>query len=545
MDASLSEGEAASSVSLLMYNGILYTGIGNSENTLIPLGKALGTVEIQWHQHRWFDDFYAIRSNSLEVGDTIYEWEGYSSEFRICAVTSDGAIHGFERWYTGDPFGITFAERLEHAVHTMGKSIPDWIRSTEETDDGSIPDYFPDAADIVDISIHDTRGNVLNTIDSPEDIRKIVDMFIKESYYDVLTGNEIDWKEDMLFLYLNLKDGSNIPISLIDKNHGYWNGEISLPKGFFDLVYSYTVYKADVENLNYGAVCAELDYTGTQYLEIQDRYTMYPVWVSNGELRIGHYQGNEYCVLASNAKGCIRVEGTDIWYLTAAGSVSHLSFQYPKEEGSLLIEMKNGADLSPFVTMREVLDEGPFVSLQVRSSVVWTLDTAGNLAKDGKLVEKEVTCFALDGDGVTYGRKDGLFRRGYKDIFSQQVTETEVKAVATAGLYLYYAAQNNWIHKIRVDGLYDTWILNLPVTSLQYSGNQTGGLALMGEDGKAYLLFDDTDLFCVAESVDRVEYGYNVPVAFLYRNGQFVWKPILYESKHGLRMNGKWILPIS
>lgn len=239
MDASLSEGEAASSVSLLMYNGVLYIGIGNPENTPIPLGKALGTVEIKWRQHRWFDDFYAIRSNSLEVGDTIYEWEGYSSEFRICAVTADGTVHKFECMYTGDPFGITFPERLEHAVHTLGGSIPDWIRYKDETADVSIPEWFPDASDIVGISIYDKQDYFLKNIDSPEDIQKIVDSFAEGCRYKEITGNEINYRDGMLYLYLKLKDGSNIRIVLYDSTYGNWKGYITLPEGLFDLVNSY------------------------------------------------------------------------------------------------------------------------------------------------------------------------------------------------------------------------------------------------------------------------------------------------------------------
>ena len=240
MDASLSEGEAASSISLLMYNGVLYIGTSSLENTTIPLGNVLGTVEIKWHQHRWFDDFYAIRSNSLKVGDTIYEWEGYSSEFRICGVSSDGTVCGFECMYTGDPFGITFAERLEHAIHTMGGSVPDWIRSKDETRDVLIPEWFPDASDIVGISIHNKQDYFLKNIDFPEDIQKIVDAFVEGCRYKELTGNELNYKDGMLYLYLKLKDGSNIRIILYDNTYGNWKGYITLPEGLFDLVNSYT-----------------------------------------------------------------------------------------------------------------------------------------------------------------------------------------------------------------------------------------------------------------------------------------------------------------
>ncbi len=537
-------GEQASYISAVTYETFMYTQVRAADETTYVLGDRLGTVQFNSIGYEGPYEAFSISSTTLHAGDPIYEWEGYDSLFRICGVDSSGMVHGFERNAIESRFEICFIDRFSHAIDTLDRTITGWFRPRDESSDGSILKWFPDAEKIVSIRICDDNPMELGRIDSAEQIREFVRLFKEATVYPDQFDRAAMGLEVKQRIYLTLQDGSETQIILFNKNLGHWKGYVAIPEGLWDLITSDTLYEAGAENLNYGALCAEIDYAGEAFLEIQDQYVMAPVWAADGELRIGrYYPGDEYYVLANDAQGFIRIEGTDIWYLTDAGNVSHLRFQYPACEADFIEKLAAGADLSAYVTLREMLYEGPFVSLQVRNGVVWTLDAQGFLSRDGAIVETDVTCFALDAEGVTYGCDDGLFRERKGSASAKQLTQTAVKAVAAAGINVYYATADGEIRKIQIDGDKDCAIRSLAAASLQYSPFDVGELAITGEDGKAYLLFGDAELFCIAEGVDKTECAYQVSSVFLRRNGAMEWCSFIYEAGRELHVWDTTILP--
>ncbi len=254
-----------------------------------------------------------------------------------------------------------------------------------------------------------------------------------------------------------------------------------------------------------------------------------------------------YTILAKDAAGFIRIENSDIWYLSTLGDVAHLRFWYPHDQGTFHDAVKAGEDLSGYVTVREVLYEGPFISLQVRNGIVWTLDERGILRRDDEQVAAGVTCFALDPGGVTYGRADGLFRLKSLDNSLIQLADENVTAVASAGIKIYYATDSGEICRVRVDGTENTAVYHLPAVAMQYFyGDRKGALAILGRDGNGYLLYEESTLYLAAENAAGIEVDPNGIAAILYQDGELEITWSSHEPEcGGLCIRDAWLAPIA
>ena len=175
-----------------------------------------------------------------------------------------------------------------------------------------------------------------------------------------------------------------------------------------------------------------------------------------------------WTVLADDVAGDLRVEDMEIWYRTIAGDVAYLYFWYPHGQEQLYEDMDVGMDLSKYVKERTVLYEGPFAKVQVRDSVVWTLDHTGLLCREGQVVASDVACFELDASGTIYGTSQGLYRLQERTGEICFLAAGDITAVASAELFVYYATDQGQIRCVRVDGLEDRQVCKLDAKGLQW-----------------------------------------------------------------------------
>lgn len=470
----------------------------------IKVGKMLGVVKIDLKGYTGQKDKSVIGSTMMEPGDEIYEWPGYSEEYRVVGM-HDGKTYAFER---------------NNGEGLVGLQISKW---------------FPDTNKVAEIRICDNQPVELGRITEQSEIKKVLDILLKDSQFiDTKWDDVCKSQDNILRLFLKLSDGSEAKIVLFENDVGHWMSFAKLTKGFRSLIESYIIYHAGYENLNYGAICASDNY---ELREIDAKtemgyYTMASVWVKKGILYIGNkYDTNKQYALANDAAGDIRIEGTNIWYRTTSGSIAHLRFRFPKDESALYDALENKEDLSKHITTRETLYKGPFTALQVRLGIIWTLDEKGTLSKNNVPIAEGVNCFALDGDGVTYGGADGLYRRLSTDSSVKRMANMKVNAIAAAGVNVYYATADGEIRQIRVDGTDDMLIYTMQAVSLSYNNNygSSNVLTIIGQDNKAYMLFNDSKLFCVAENAKKAESS-SPSLCVLYENGDLILYEFSFDS---------------
>ncbi len=505
--------------SVVNYNGSSYESISEPDN--FQLGKKLGTVELDLKGFNGEVDESIISSTVLAPGDMIYEWAGYSKEFRICGKKADGTIIYFERQR---------AEGMERET---------------------IAELFPENSTVTKITICDNYPTQLGEITDRQQIENILEVFKQQAAFTDIEDEKDrpSMGDDSRRLYLTLEDGSQTEILLYNGEIGSWIGYIALPDSFWDMINSSIIYEGGETYLNYGALYADIDfynYGGSGGNLVNSNYAMEPVWAVNGELRMGSYKGGGYIVLAKDAAGFIRIENNDIWYLNTSGAVAHIRFLYSGDQGSFYDSISNGKDLSSAITVREVLYPGPFISLKVRDGVVWTLNDKGILAKNGEQIAAGVACYALDSGGVTFGGADGLFREPLSGGKTIQLANGPVTAVAAAGIRVYYATSSGEIRRVNVDGTKEAPVFGISAIALQYFGDdRNGGLAILGSDGKAYLLYQESLLYLTAENAAGIEVNPYGIVAILYKNGELELTWSSHEPGNGgLYLRDGFILPV-
>ncbi|MCE5235426.1 MAG: hypothetical protein LLF87_05160 [Eubacteriales bacterium] len=489
-----SEESTACYFSVVTYRGGSYEEIARPDT--LTLGAPLGTVAVDLKIYAGDLGADEIGSTILDVGDTVYAWAGYDSAFRICGRSADGTVRCFERLY---------AEGLSN--------VP-------------VASLFP--TNVVKIAVCDNEPTELGVIDDPTEIAALLNDFTRGAAF----LNRADAEERTgtagpdRRLYLTLADGSVTEFLLFNESVGHWAGYVSLPEGFFERIKAYEIYGGG-EAVHHGALYAGIDYAYSAHDSVME-----PVWAANGELRMGWCMQNRYLVLANDAEGCIRIENTDIWYLSLAGEAKRIRFEYPCDGSSSLDAVENGEDLSWAVTARETLYAGPYASMEVRGGVVWGLDATGTLYRNGEPFAQGVADFTLDNSGVLYGGETGLYRADAQNK-SVRLTEAEVTAVASAGIDVYYATAAGEIRRVRLNGESDALVYDLSAASLcyfEYNGHDA--LAIVSPGGTAYLLYDGAVLYRIAENVAIFD-AWDGKVAIRYLGGETEITWCSYEPENG------------
>ncbi len=509
-------------ISVVNYNGGQYEYITAPDN--ITFGKPLGEVEIDLKGYKGEPDISIIASTVLDPGVIIHEWTGYSTEFRICARNIDGTVYCFERLQSSGLTGMDVAK------------------------------YFPDPSEVVRIDICDRYPFELGIITDNEDIESVLQVFTQGSSFIELENPSqyLNYQsEDVRIIEITLLDGSKTEIYLVNGKTGRWISYLSLPDGFKDLIKSYEIYEGGGEYLNFGALYANVDifnYADLEGLRIHADYTIEQVWVENGELRMGKHIHDDfkYCVLADDAMGFVRIENAYIWYLNTSGDVVRLRFWYPHDQSEFYNDLEGGQDMTSYITEKKILYSGPFISMQVKSGKIWTLDEDGELRREGKIIADDVNCFALDGGGAIYGRQDGLYRRKDSDGISALLVRGEITATASAGIRIYYATSKEEIRRIQVDGEGDEFIYKLNVSTLQCMiGYNREGLAVTASDGKGYFIYNSTDVYHVTQDAAAMEMNPYGTVTILHKDGQLEQCWASYEPYNGgLYFDGEFINPL-
>jgi len=244
------------------------------------------------------------------------------------------------------------------------------------------------------------------------------------------------------------------------------------------------------EALDYGSITTRGDLGFLMQPEAQGlyqsgRYVPENAWVdgTTGRLYIGqplHW----WTQLADDAAGDVRIEGQHIYYRTILGQAARILFEYEADESALYQKVQAGYDLSSYVKTREILADGPFIRLQVRMGVLWTLDREGNLRRNGERVAQDVTTFALDPLGVSFSSGGAIWRLR-SDGRSLKLTETDAVAMAVADIYLYYSPTSGGVWRVRLDGADNRKLWDLSATKLVHKNSV---LAILEKgSGKIYL----------------------------------------------------------
>ena len=484
-------GPSASMMAILSIDGIRYSPVivdrqrlftDNEPDTMtITAGREIGIVELQIDE-RGNADVSSVRifSSIVPKGETVYEWAGYSPEFRVCARDNSGAWRGFER------------NGFEESLAT----------------NRPVSELFDFRGKVVEILISNNYPSEIGRITDRNVIEGLMQELTEQAYF---TGNDMGsriYVDDKLYrLYLRLSDNSITELVVNpESEYGAWIETIMLPAGFVDEISKHVIGSFSMESSNYGNLYAEVDYflpIDVKGMEIFDDYCMESVWVdgSTGNLYMGSWSKWQW-LIADDAKGDIRIEGQDIYYLTVEGSIAHVKFEYSGDQASLYEMVESGADLSQYVTVRETLYSGSFMRLQVRLGDLWALDLDGNLSCKGELVAKGVKTFALDAMGVTYSDGQAIWRRLYHGD-TVKLIDTDTVAIAAASVNIYYSPAEGGIWRIRVDGSENQKISDLAAAKMVV---REGTMAILERDtGKVYLLYKDRYIFDTIHRADDID----------------------------------------
>jgi hypothetical protein len=257
---------------------------------------------------------------------------------------------------------------------------------------------------------------------------------------------------------------------------GEWIETIKLPDGFEKAITAHIIGSTSEEALDYGSITTHCDLgfllqTAAQGLYQSGRYVQENGWVdgTSGMLYIGqplHWQAQ----LANDAAGDVRIEGQHIYYRTTQGRAARILFEFYPDGSTLYQKVQAGDDLSSYVKAREILADGPFVRLQVRMGVLWTLDREGNLRRNSETIVQDVTAFVLDPLGVTYSNSGEIWRLR-SDGRSLKLAETDAATMTVVDIYLYYSPTSGGVWRMRLDGTDNRQLWDVTATKLVHKNS--------------------------------------------------------------------------
>jgi len=409
-------------------------------------------------------DSVGIYSNFLPIRTEILTWSGYSTKFRLCARSKDGTLIGLER--------IGIVDDLE--ANRPVKELLD----------------FP--ATVVEILICNNNPNEIGRITDPTILNELMtDLAEKAVFAEKGKTDPVYVHNQFYRLYFRLSDNSVTEVIINPASGmGNWIETIKLPDGFAEAITAHIIGSMSEEALDYGSITTRGDLGFLMQPEAQGlyqsgRYVPENAWVdgTTGRLYIGqplHW----WTQLADDAAGDVRIEGQHIYYRTILGQAARILFEYEADESALYQKVQAGYDLSSYVKTREILADGPFIRLQVRMGVLWTLDREGNLRRNGERVAQDVTTFALDPLGVSFSSGGAIWRLR-SDGRSLKLTETDAVAMAVADIYLYYSPTSGGVWRVRLDGADNRKLWDLSATKLVHKNSV---LAILEKgSGKIYL----------------------------------------------------------
>lgn len=484
----LPAGSSACYASVVYYDGHSYSPV--TPPTEDAVGDLLAEVEVNLIGYKGKLSRKTTCSTYYGIGDRICVWEGYDPEFRICGVTKNGLIGYYER----NNFG-----------NKTVKAISNWL---------------PQAEDVAAISISDDYPNPIGEITDREVITELLGLL-----HEKTRSSKADLDEQVQVSYrvgLKLLDGSVTNLVVYNNGLGNWKGQIALPDEFVDRIAENVIFDHEDQTVSYGGIVGENDNSFYPEYHSGTEYVMKDVWSVDGQLRMGRFNSSEYTLLAEDAAGCFRVEGPDIWYLTQNGDAAHIRYWYPGDEASFFKKLEAGEDLTGYVTEREILYTGPFVSMQTRGGEIWTLDEEGVLRQNGEIEAREVLCFQLDGCGVSYGRADGLYRRRYTEPEAVRLTEGKVTAISTAGITLYYLKDGEMLRRMWVDGSRDELVCQRAIEDFVYlHGSANHSVAMLDAEKNVRILPEGQNSpYLVAENVSAIQTGRFGGLYVQYQDGR-------------------------
>jgi len=469
---SANHGPEASQIAIVSYDGTLYTPIGDRSSLFqmdpmsisIQPGQRIGKVRRAIAVDFLDKDSVGIYSNFLPIRTEILTWSGYSTKFRLCARSKDGTLIGLER--------IGIVDDLE--ANRPVKELLD----------------FP--ATVVEILICNNNPNEIGRITDPTILNELMtDLAEKDVFAEKGKTDPVYVHNQFYRLYFRLSDNSVTEVIINPASGmGNWIETIKLPDGFAEAITAHIIGSMSEEALDYGSITTRGDLGFLMQPEAQGlyqsgRYVPENAWVdgTTGRLYIGqplHW----WTQLADDAAGDVRIEGQHIYYRTILGQAARILFEYEADESALYQKVQAGYDLSSYVKTREILADGPFIRLQVRMGVLWTLDREGNLRRNGERVAQDVTTFALDPLGVSFSSGGAIWRLR-SDGRSLKLTETDAVAMAVADIYLYYSPTSGGVWRVRLDGADNRKLWDLSATKLVHKNSV---LAILEKgSGKIYL----------------------------------------------------------
>lgn len=443
---------------IVSYDGTLYTPIDSrlslfqmdpKSMSVIP-GQRIGKVARALAVDFLDKDSVGIYSNFLPTGTEILAWSGYSTEFRLCARSKDGTLTGLER------IGI---------VDDLAANRP-------------VKDLLDFPANVVEILICNNNPSEVGRITDPVILKDLMtDLAEKATFAEKGKSDPVYVHNQFFRLYFRLSDNSVTEVIINpDSGMGNWIETVKLPDGFAQAITAHILGSTSEEALDYGSITAHGDLgfllqPGAQGLYQSGRYVPGNAWVdgTTGRLYIGqplHWQAQ----LADDAAGDVRIEGQHIYYRTTQGRAARILFDFEPDEFTFYQKLEAGEDLSSSVKAREILADGPFVRLQVRMGVLWTLDREGNLRRNSETIVQDVTAFVLDPLGVTYS-SSGVIKRLRSDGRSLTLAETDAVTMAVADIYLYYSPTSGGVWRMRLDGTDNRQLWDVTATKLVHKNS--------------------------------------------------------------------------
>lgn len=431
-----------------------------------------------------------------EAGTTVYQWQNYAPWYRIAIRGADGGNYYYERWTK---------EAL--AELTMEESLP--------------KDH-----QVKSIVLRKAKGTQVGRITDPHVIEKLLSALRKGGGYTKTTRQERDGDHvtpitDSTGRYVDLvlADDSVLTIIAYNEETGYCLGQFRLPDGWLAELYEYEIYEVNegLGSTEYGSqLVGEWARPAVREIEPwvdgKEIFSMGTLWVDDQRLCMG-YSGcfgpqasRGWAVLADDVAGDLRVEDMEIWYRTTDGAVAYLYFWYPHGQGQLYDEMDAGEDLSKYVKEHTILYEGPFVKVQVRDGVVWTLDRSGVLRREDQQIASHVTCFMLDASGTIYGTNEGLYRLQETTGGVCRLADGDISAVTSAELFVYYATEQGQVRCVCVDGSEDRLVCQADVIEMQWYRMEDWRFFLVTDpQNTLWSVLADGQLVKVAEHVEAAQ----------------------------------------
>lgn len=465
----------------LMYD---YFPIEQNDNGILK-GDELGTVEvyIPKAKYRSYKDT-DIASTILEEGSKVYEWKGYSKEFRILGEGMDGKLYGFQRSDRNMPEGtklvdlVTFSNNISTIILT-----DNYPRELGRITD---PDTLKYLGEILD--------NEVTFVKEPDNWGELYSDGVRRFEIVLTDGTEVSgaWHEDSDFA------------SLI--------GYVTLPKEFTNILSSHEVVSGrEAINTAGGGLLYDLDY---EYLyenlsmEWGADYTIWPMFINavDGGIEMSpSLWFQERHQITDEIVKDIQSEGQNVWFLNADGDVVKLRYEYYGDESSMKQELDKGASAKSYIT-EEVVLNGPFIQLRVMDGRLYTLSSEWNLLENGTVIAEKVRAFELDGDSVVFADDKGIYR--YKYTGEREILiETDTDVITSSGLYVYYSPREGGVYKLRINEAIPTKISDLTASRLIYSGADGKELGILEKGtGKLYVSSREEIQYLIRENV--IDFGF-------------------------------------